>query len=500
MPFTAPALEQGKAQIRLLRLLPCEDAEPDVIRCSLYVVNLDDKPSYAALSYTWQPVNPQHDILINQQLFPVDDNLWQFLSTTTQALQEGNMSIWVDQVCIDQHNMSERNNQVSLMGRVYSQAYPTLVWLGPEAENSNAAMSFLNDLWHTESSNAAIINKYKQLLPIDDLAEAVTSLFLRPYWFRLWIVQEFWLSPYLIFLCGSSTLHFHENSVPRARAYLLLSKPTPILQLQTIRFVHQMKSHPPQLAPLIFLFGNRECSKPHDRVFGLIGHTSNKHQIPVDYSIPIEKLALSVLQTCPTSILNSFDRKVARSILSGCITNPVMLNLISDVLFHIARGIVPFAVLIPGRDNGSEELSRMCQEIIDSMKGNLGVNMKYIEYDRNGRSIGLDDVPCWFFRRRLGRCWAMRGVLKPQTPAAKLASKNLTQRGKQLARSRSAMIKITERYIAGVKRTWLENARITFKKTFLGKGKQEIKSDAHSGLGSDGIRDGVTCQSDNLTH
>jgi hypothetical protein len=110
---------------------------------------------------------------------------------------------------------------VSLMSRIYSQAKQTFVWLGPEAENSNAAMSFLKDLWHTKMSNADIVNKHKQLLSIADLAVAVTSLFQRPCWSRLWIVQEFWLSPCLTFLCGASVLHFHDNCVPRARAYFL---------------------------------------------------------------------------------------------------------------------------------------------------------------------------------------------------------------------------------------------------------------------------------------
>jgi hypothetical protein len=360
----------------------------------------------------------------------------------------------VDQICINQHDLNERNRQVSLMGRNYNQAKQTFVWLGPEAENSNAAMSFLEDLWHTKMSNADIVNKHKQLLPMDDLAVAVTSLFQRPYWSRLWIVQEFWLSPCLTFLCGASILHFHNGCVPRSRAYFLSRNITAVLQLQAIRSIHLQPESTRSIDILIDLVGDRQCSIPHDKVYGLIGHTSEKHMIPVDYSTPIEKLALQVLQTFPPIVLNSFNRKVIRSILSSAIIDSVMINLTSDLLFRIARGVVPFDKLIAGKHHGSEELSHMCQAIIDSMKRNLNINMNYVQsYCRLGVDCNGDDEPKCFFRRRFGSAWAMRGFLKPQMPEAKHSAKIVARAQKSIMRSRSSMFKSTEAFISGPERT-----------------------------------------------
>lgn len=97
--------------------------------------------------------------------------------------------------------------------------------------------------------------------------------------------------------------------------------------------------------------------------------------ITVDYSVPIERLALRVL-TLPTAVLNSFDRRVLHSILSGDITDSETSDLTADVLFHIVRGLVPLNLLSAGKGLGSEELPRICQQIMDSMKQNVEVDMK----------------------------------------------------------------------------------------------------------------------------
>ena len=37
--------------------------------------------------------------------------------------------LWIDQLCIDQHNTSERNHQVNMMSQVYAKAASIVVWL-----------------------------------------------------------------------------------------------------------------------------------------------------------------------------------------------------------------------------------------------------------------------------------------------------------------------------------------------------------------------------------
>jgi hypothetical protein len=42
--------------------------------------------------------------------------------------------VWIDAICINQNDLTERNPQVSHVGDIYSQATTVVVWLGEEDE------------------------------------------------------------------------------------------------------------------------------------------------------------------------------------------------------------------------------------------------------------------------------------------------------------------------------------------------------------------------------
>jgi hypothetical protein len=83
--------------------------------------------SYECLSYTWLPKFPEHEIEVNGHELTVGDNLYQFLaahrtcqrglhppgySNHSDDLNPTLPSFWIDAICIDQSNLSERNHQV----------------------------------------------------------------------------------------------------------------------------------------------------------------------------------------------------------------------------------------------------------------------------------------------------------------------------------------------------------------------------------------------------
>ncbi|KAK0729451.1 heterokaryon incompatibility protein-domain-containing protein [Lasiosphaeris hirsuta] len=140
--------------IRLLRIEPIESLKDEFdlfrpIRCTLVVKDLADSPVYDALSYTWGcPVtvyehvrevcspaawaSPAFDITCDGKPFSVTTNLY----TALLGLVQHTLSayIWIDQICIDQSNLQERQAQVLLMGRIYRQAQKVPVWIGGEDE------------------------------------------------------------------------------------------------------------------------------------------------------------------------------------------------------------------------------------------------------------------------------------------------------------------------------------------------------------------------------
>jgi hypothetical protein len=66
---------------------------------------------------------------------------WQQLMSRRRTLL-----LWVDSICIDQSNLEERNSQVALMCRVYTQAESVVIWLGEEDESSTEAVRQISAL------------------------------------------------------------------------------------------------------------------------------------------------------------------------------------------------------------------------------------------------------------------------------------------------------------------------------------------------------------------
>lgn len=53
---------------------------------------------------------------------------------------------WIDALCVDQDNVSERSHQVNVMGQIYTAACQVLIWLGPEDESTSSAFELMTAL------------------------------------------------------------------------------------------------------------------------------------------------------------------------------------------------------------------------------------------------------------------------------------------------------------------------------------------------------------------
>lgn len=121
-------LDTGKDEIRLLIVLPDLDKD-GLIRCELATFDLVTAPEFQALSYEWGSARQRQPIWIDNGRMRIRRNLWLFLDMF-RIHDRNNIPLWIDQICIDQSNDSERGHQVKLMGSIYSKAVRTIVWLG----------------------------------------------------------------------------------------------------------------------------------------------------------------------------------------------------------------------------------------------------------------------------------------------------------------------------------------------------------------------------------
>lgn len=137
----------GGDHIRILSLAPSANLS-DPIHVELSVVKLADDPIFNALSYVWGTSTEQvreeflaitfcHtlanamnklSITCNGEQFDVTENLD---SALRHLRSEDNERIfWIDAICINQKDKSERGYQVGLMKDIYRMANTVVIWLG----------------------------------------------------------------------------------------------------------------------------------------------------------------------------------------------------------------------------------------------------------------------------------------------------------------------------------------------------------------------------------
>jgi hypothetical protein len=94
----------------------------------------------------WGNEPPTKEVVINGQLFPVRQNLWDFLNRANDASSPYHGTLWIDAICIDQENVLERGHQVSIMGEIYTNTQFVISWLGANDEEYAEGLDYVSEL------------------------------------------------------------------------------------------------------------------------------------------------------------------------------------------------------------------------------------------------------------------------------------------------------------------------------------------------------------------
>lgn len=189
-----------KGQIRVLQIKPGHSLS--TIECAFAYVDLQKNGNYVALSYTWGSAIPSIPILVNGAVTMVTDNLYMALL----HLRKGGVPrVWVDALCINQNNMTERSIQVSQMAEVYQGASMVYVWLGESNEMTRRAFEELYKMTQHFGWDNKIPAAY---FDTDRRPEwtALCELLYRPWFRRVWIIQEILYARHALFVCGADFL------------------------------------------------------------------------------------------------------------------------------------------------------------------------------------------------------------------------------------------------------------------------------------------------------
>ncbi|PQE24952.1 hypothetical protein CJF32_00007294 [Rutstroemia sp. NJR-2017a WRK4] len=175
--------------------------------------NLIDAPAYYALSYVWGQEPAIHPVVINDKTQLIQPNLYHALQRI--RLPIGQLYIWVDSICINQLDDSERNAQVRQMATIYSKASSVFIWLGEEDSSSKAGLEFAFQI--STTNLIWTVSLWKEYGFI-----ALAQILNRPWFRRGWVLQEAAFSATSTIYCGDRQIymdHF-DMAVDMIRARL----------------------------------------------------------------------------------------------------------------------------------------------------------------------------------------------------------------------------------------------------------------------------------------
>lgn len=218
-PAAGPAgiYQQLSTEKREIRLLTVERvaSTSSPLQCSISKTSLDNCEKYVALSYTWGDENDTVPLELQGQTLHVTRNLASALRNISQMVKK--LVIWADALCINQTDLSERAAQVRLMGDIYRNADHVLIWIGGTQEDGVLALDFIETLGNAycdlESVDAAVDFINNRGVPqslLDRGWTAVAQMLKRPWWTRIWTLQEAALAKEASAICGTKSISFNS--------------------------------------------------------------------------------------------------------------------------------------------------------------------------------------------------------------------------------------------------------------------------------------------------
>ena len=201
--------------IRLILLHPAPIVSTE-LECSIEHATLSQYGQdlinhYTALSYVWGESMGTKQILVNGCSFHITSNLdsaLRHLRDTKSAIR-----VWADALCIDQSDVTERNQQVQQMGSIYSIAQHTIIYLGGASAKSDSVFSDISSLLANSDaplSQTLLASRCKNAA-LEIICEVIETQILTRTWFtRAWIFQELLLSRDPWVQCGTKRLKWGD--------------------------------------------------------------------------------------------------------------------------------------------------------------------------------------------------------------------------------------------------------------------------------------------------
>ncbi|PVH83121.1 HET-domain-containing protein [Cadophora sp. DSE1049] len=302
-------LDQG--QIRLLHIQP--GTGQDIV-CDLQVVTLTScAQKYEALSYTWGSQDLDSEIIICEESYSVTSNLYSALRQLRHHDGPARI-IWIDAICINQKAISERTTQVNMMADIYRNAGLVIMWLGEEViidgiSTEGAAFALLEQIQEVFNEHGLVDLDFQLTgpdgypcpgygLPYTQTVDWIrlSRVFSKPYFERIWIIQEVVKARKATLACGSATVDWEivrnlARSVQKGGCIGNLEYTGSAPGIVSINAMADLKEGKGiDLIQLLVKTSGYKATKEVDKVFALMNLASNSEDVGVrvDYSLENE--------------------------------------------------------------------------------------------------------------------------------------------------------------------------------------------------------------------
>ncbi|KAJ9610622.1 hypothetical protein H2200_005399 [Cladophialophora chaetospira] len=215
---------------------------PSLLRITTSVCPLDKLKSvrilfgYHALSYTWGPPDQTTPVELNGEVVQVSPNLEaalrQFL-LNQKAKGAIVKWLWADALCIQQRNKAEKSWMVRLMREIYETAFRVQIWLGTADETDVKGLAALKMLAKDYEDATPNRNSSGLASDVERIAllkatsakkldvRAAVKILNKPWFDRVWIIQEFLVAQRATFHCGRSIIEGGDLSTAYVALYEL---------------------------------------------------------------------------------------------------------------------------------------------------------------------------------------------------------------------------------------------------------------------------------------
>ncbi|GME51545.1 uncharacterized protein K452DRAFT_207083 [Neofusicoccum parvum] len=195
-----------QSHIRLFELFPGKPEDP--VQGRLLTGSIAQVPLYESISYVWGDQTDICAIICAGRALRITRSLHGALRTVRPAHGSRPRLLWADALCINQANPQERGNQVQLMRSIYALAARVLVWLGRDdtgkAHEAIGALEHIAGTWGTSH----IVRLCQVLDPA--VFHAIRGLLERPWFDRIWVLQEIGVASSAVFFCGEAVISWTD--------------------------------------------------------------------------------------------------------------------------------------------------------------------------------------------------------------------------------------------------------------------------------------------------